>query len=111
MKIYALSEEAELDYHEAFDFIASYSEVAAIKWERRMTEAFDILAQFPLAGRVRPEYGSDTLRFWIEGEYVVLYDPSKDPLRILAILHGARDYASLLGKRVQDYELDTPDED
>ena len=59
-----------------------------------------------------PDYGSETLRFWIEGEYVVLYDPSKDPLRILAILHGARDYASLSDQAsLQDYELDTPDED
>jgi antitoxin ParD1/3/4/toxin ParE1/3/4 len=110
MKIYALSEEAELDYHEAFDFIANYSEIAALKWERRMTEAFDVLAQFPLAGVVRSEYGSETLRFWIEGEYVVLYDPSTDPLRILAILHGAQDFTGLLGRRVHDYELDTTDQ-
>lgn len=111
MKSYALSEEADLDYFEAFDFIANYNETAALKWERRMTEGFDLLAQFPLAGRVRSEYGSETLRFWIEGEYVVLYDPTCEPLRILAILHGAQDYSSLLGRRVQDYELDAPDED
>jgi plasmid stabilization system protein ParE len=110
MKIYALSEEAEFDYFEAFDFIANYSETAALKWERRMIEAFDLLAQFPLAGKVRPEYGSETLRFWIEGDYVVLYDPSSDPLRIIAILHGAQDFASLLSKRVQDYKLNQTDE-
>lgn len=104
MKTYALSEEAEQDYFEAFDFISGYSQRAALAWQHRMLEAFDHLSDWPLSGMVRPAYGSASLRIWVDGDYIVLYDPKKEPLRILGILHGAQNFYSLLARRIENYE-------
>jgi plasmid stabilization system protein ParE len=31
------------------------------------------------------------VKFWPVHRYLVVYDPARDPTRILAVLHGARD--------------------
>jgi len=112
MKPYRLSAQARLDYFEAFDFTLShYSERTAAKWEERMLDAFDRLAEWPQTGRVRPEFAPPHLRFWMEGDYVVLYDPTSTPLAIVTILHGAQDMMSLIAKRVEAYDPEEPEEE
>ncbi|MFG0285883.1 MAG: type II toxin-antitoxin system RelE/ParE family toxin [Phycisphaerales bacterium JB039] len=59
-------------------------------------KAFDLLASSPRAGRIRTEAAGDNIRWWLVHRYVVLYDSTTEPLRIIRILHGARDLDSLL---------------
>lgn len=105
MKSYELSAEALVDYFDAYDFIAAHSPRAADAWETQMLHAFDHLAKWPHTGRIRPEYAPPTLRFWVGGEYLVVYDPVADsptsPLQIVAVLHGAQDLVGLLGQRFE----------
>jgi len=109
VKSYELSAQARIDYFEAFEFILShYTMPTAIKWETRMLEAFDHLAEWPQSGRIRPEFAPPHLRFWIEGDYVILYDPSSDPLAIVAILHGAQDLLPLISARLEDHHPQDP---
>jgi plasmid stabilization system protein ParE len=57
----------------------------------------------PHAGQKRPDLTRRALRFWMVGpfrKYVVIYDPDTRPLRVLRILHGARNIRALL-KHVQ----------
>ena len=100
MSSYELSGEARLDYFAASDFIAGYRHSAALAWEDRMLNALDRLAGWPHSGRIRPEYAPDFLRFWVEGDYLIVYDPSSAPLRVIAILHGALDLTAILAERL-----------
>lgn len=104
MKPYLLTAQARIDYFDACDFIASRSEQAAVRWEARILKEFDRLAEFPHSGRIHPEYGPEYLRFWIEGQYLVIYDRDAIPLRIIGILHGAQDLFGLVARRITDYE-------
>lgn len=57
------------------------------------------LARSPHAGQARPDLTRRALRFWTVSpfkNYVVVYDPDTQPLRILRILHGARNIPALL---------------
>lgn len=110
MKSYRLSYEARQDYFDAFDYIAGHSLRAALKWEDRMLEAFDHLAEWPQTGRIRPEYAPDHLRFWVAEEYLVVYDPSSDPLAIIGIIHGAQDLVPLISRRSSDYAKEMEDD-
>jgi plasmid stabilization system protein ParE len=111
MKAYRLTHEASLDLLDALDFIASHSEEAAIKWEVRMLDAFKHVAEWRLTGKVRHEFGPSNLRFWIEGGYVVIYDPSSDPVFIIGILHSAQDIDWLAIHRIESYIREPEDED
>jgi antitoxin ParD1/3/4/toxin ParE1/3/4 len=102
MKPFKLSAQARLDYFEAFDFIAGYSERAALKWEARMIETFEHLAVWPQTGRIRREFAPPDIRFWIVDEYLVLYNPSSSPVEIVAILHGAQNLYDLIAGRLFD---------
>jgi toxin ParE1/3/4 len=96
MKSYELSEEAQLDLFDAFDFIADRNLNAAIAWHKAMLDTFEHLAAWPRTGRLRDDIAPASIRFWIVGEYVILYEPESDPVRIISIFHGARDVQHIL---------------
>jgi plasmid stabilization system protein ParE len=111
MKSYRLTFQARQDYFDAFSFIVdTFSERTALKWEGKMLRALDQLTEWPQSGRIRPEFGPSHLHFWVEGDYIVLYDPETNPISIVSILHGAQDLFSLIAKRVEQYNSDEPEE-
>jgi plasmid stabilization system protein ParE len=55
-------------------------------------DAVDRLETFPLSGRVVPELNDDNTREVIVGSYRVIYDVSEETIRILSVLHGARNF-------------------
>jgi antitoxin ParD1/3/4 len=72
---------------------------AANRVEEAIYDACRLLARSPHAGQVRPDLTQRALRFWTVNpfkNYVVIYDPDTRPLRILRILHGARNIRELL---------------
>ncbi len=99
MKSYELSEEAQLDLFDAFDYIADHNLNAAITWHKTMLDTFQHLAVWPHTGRLRSDIAPTSLRFWITGEYVILYEPEADPIKIIALFHGARDVEHILAVR------------
>lgn len=101
MTLYQLTDEAKSDLIEAIDYIAQDSESASLRWEKRMLDTFEHLAQWPGSGRVRPEFTLQPLHFWVEGNYLILYDASSKPLTILAIFQGAQDIAHILAQRLE----------
>jgi len=54
------------------------------------------LAENPGIGHTREDLTARPLKFWRVYSYLVVYDPSSRPLRIIAVLHGARDVKQLL---------------
>ncbi len=99
MEKYQLTPEATSDLFEIWNFINPDNPDAANRVQEAVLRACDFLASSPLAGRVREDLTSLPLRLWVVQPYpmyLVVYDPGKNPLQIIRILHGARNLPSLL---------------
>jgi len=73
-------------------YIARDSEAYADSLLLEIFEAVDRLARFPRMGRVVPEWGDEETREIIVGSYRVVYDTGADVVRILTVLHCARQF-------------------
>jgi plasmid stabilization system protein ParE len=96
---YRLTPSAENDLFEIWCYIAQDSTDAANRVEEAIHDACRLLARSPHVGQIRPDLTRRALRFWTVNpfkNYVVIYDPDTRPLRILRILHGARNIRELL---------------
>jgi plasmid stabilization system protein ParE len=82
-----------------------------VKWEAMMLNAFAHLADWPQTGRLRAEFAPPNIRFWNAGDYLVLYNPSSNPVEIVAILHGAQDLTNLIVSSRLKGDLDAEDDD
>lgn len=99
MSKYQFTPQAANDLADIWDFIAGDKLQAADRVEAAIFRACDLLADSPLAGRVRSDLTSLPVRFWVVHpypNYLIVYDPEKKPLRIIRILHGARDLPAVL---------------
>lgn len=81
---------ARRDADEIWLSIAIDSEAAAERLMRRFEAAEDRLADFPELGPIHPDLGSDA-RYWVVGDYLILYRVSAGDVEIVRIIHGARD--------------------
>jgi antitoxin ParD1/3/4/toxin ParE1/3/4 len=61
-----------------------------------LEHAFELLADNPEIGHLREDLTDRPVKFWSVFSYLVAYDPARDPLRIVAVVHGARDVERLL---------------
>ncbi len=99
MSGYEFTPQASDDLLDIWSFIARDNSEAADRVEAAIFRACDLLAGSPLAGRIRKDVTSLPLRFWVVhpySNYLIVYDPEKQPLQIIRILHGARDLPSVL---------------
>ena len=85
-----LTRQAETDLEEIWLHIALENPVAADDMIDAIVDHAKIIAAQPLAGRARPELAAE-LRSFPEGNYVIFYQPVPDGVRIIRVLHGARD--------------------
>jgi len=72
---------------------------AANRVEEAIYSACSFLAETPLAGRVQEDLTALPLRFWLVQPFRncwIVYDSETKPLRVIRILHPARNIASLL---------------
>jgi toxin ParE1/3/4 len=58
---------------------------------RRLELAFRMVGEAPGIGHLRRDLTARPLRFWPVYSYLVVYDPATEPVRIVRIVHGARD--------------------
>jgi toxin ParE1/3/4 len=65
----------------------------------RIVESVERLGEFPLQGRVVPEFDDPDLRevFW--RDYRIVYRVESDRVAIVAVVHGARRIMDALGDR------------
>ena len=99
MSGYRLTPSAENDLFEIWCYIARDSTEAANRVEEAIHDACRLLARSPQAGQERPDLTRRAIRFWTVTpfkKYIVVYDPDARPLRVLRILHGARNVRALL---------------
>jgi len=72
-----------------FDYIAQNSKEYAKSMVDRITRRSQQIAEYPLSGRVVPEYDFNQIREVIEGSYRIIYHIKSDQIDVLAVIHGA----------------------
>ena len=102
MTRYRLSREARNDLDDILDYLDTQSQAASSRVESQLIESFKFLAENPSAGHLRQDLTDIALRFWPVGKYLIVYIPQTRPLKIAAILHGARDIENILQDRMDD---------
>jgi len=97
MKEYELSPEARDDLQEIWAYIARDNLSAADQLETDIFAACQLLAENPRLGHKRPDLTDEPVRFWpVRGNYLVVYLYEVETLKIVRLLHGARDASSEL---------------
>lgn len=91
MKI-VFSSRAKTDLAEFVKFIAYDKPQAARKWAANIRQSVLKLSDFPKMRRTVPEYGEDTIREIIKGQYRIVYkiDDTNDTIVIVTIHHAKR---------------------
>ena len=69
---------------------------AANEAEKRLFQSFKDLVQMPALGRRRPELTSKNVIFHVVRPYVIVFRRVADRVRVLRVVHGARDLQTLL---------------
>ncbi len=101
MEKYEITPEAVGDLFDIWNFIVQDNPEAAERVEAAIFRSCDFLADRPLAGRTRKDLTPLALRFWVVqpySNYLIVYEPEAAPLRIIRILHAARDLPPLLSR-------------
>jgi len=74
--------------------IAQANPTAANAWLDTIEQKCRLLATMPEMGRLRLELTAD-IRSWAVGEYVIFYQPIRDGIVVVRVLHGSRDLPSV----------------
>jgi plasmid stabilization system protein ParE len=96
---FLLTPDAEDDLRAIVDYIAHDSPQNAVKVFDKIHAAVRKLASFPGMGHRRDDIADEALRVWPVYSFLIFYRPQTRPLEVVRILHGARDIASVLGRR------------
>lgn len=86
---------AEDDLTDIWLSIAKDSPRAADHFLDAIAERIHQLAAFPESGPRRPDIGMDTRALTI-GNYLILYRHAEEQIYVVRIVHGARDFSTLL---------------
>ena len=89
------SAQAAADLNDIFEFIAKDSPVYPRQFAEAIFTATETLTSFPDRGRRVPEADRDDIRELIYRRYRIIYRTSDNDIHIVAVVHGARDLASL----------------
>lgn len=82
------------DLVEAWQYIASDSQVSADRFIDAIDQQFGLIARRPKVGRRRPELGKG-VRSLAMGRYVSFYVATGTSVEIIRVLHGARDIGAV----------------
>jgi plasmid stabilization system protein ParE len=85
--------------------VGRFGSAQARRLRERFASTLDTLAESPLIGQTKEELAPPgrALRYFVMMKiFIIVYEPTDDSLRVVRLLHGARDLAS---------ELDRDDDD
>ncbi|MGH7815177.1 MAG: type II toxin-antitoxin system RelE/ParE family toxin [Candidatus Binataceae bacterium] len=88
-----ISPRAEQDLETIGDYIAAGNPVRALSFVAELRALCAKIAKSPRAYRARPELG-EGVRSCAHGNYAIFFTTAKARLRIVRVLHGARDIAA-----------------
>ncbi|MGH7131182.1 MAG: type II toxin-antitoxin system RelE/ParE family toxin [Phycisphaerales bacterium] len=95
MSGFVLTDRAREELTAIYRYIAESSPQNADAVSYRFQTEMHKLARNPGLGHLRPEVIRDPVRLYNVSGYQIVYDPRTRPIRILMIVHGARDLPGL----------------
>ena len=98
---FLLTPEAKTDLKEILLDIAEDSPDAAQRLRSEFFEGLQALGRSPGIGHYHEELLSRKYRFWNFYSYVVAYDWESRPIRIISVVHGARDLSAFFAQRIR----------
>jgi toxin ParE1/3/4 len=98
LSIVVYSPLAEDDLFDIWVSIASDHIQNADRFVEELHALAQELANQPLMGRARPEFGKD-VRSFPHGDYLVIYRPMNDGVGIARVVYGGRDLAQVVVAR------------
>lgn len=96
MKGFQLSLEAARDIRDIWAYLAEDSIPAARRVRLQIFEACQRLAANPGIGHSRQDLTEKPVLFWPVGSYLIIYNPTRQPIEIVRVVHAARDVPSLV---------------
>ena len=96
---YDESEYVFCDLQVIYRYIRQDDEAVARRFLEAAYDSFEFLADNPMIGRARPEFGHAGLRSWrVQGfrSYLIFYRTGKERLQIWRVLHGSRDLQAVM---------------
>ena len=102
MRLVRVSAEAEADLLAILEYVSRDSNDAALRLIDRLTESATDLGTTALEHSLIPRHEETGLRRRIVGRYAIIYAIDRDNVDILHIVHGARNFAALLVKPVDE---------
>ncbi len=72
------------------DYIALNSTKYAQRVVDRLTRRSQQIGNFPLSGRIVPEFEVEQIREVIEGQYRIIYYIKPEQIDVLAVIHGGQ---------------------
>ena len=101
MASYRFTESAQRDFDAILEYIALESSVdRAVEMFGRIRTELRKIGEMPGMGHFREELLDRRFKFWSVRPYVIVYRWEEDPIRVIAIIHGARDLDAFLSDRV-----------
>lgn len=73
-----------------YEYISLNSPTYATRMVDKLTRRSEQIADYPLSGRIVPEYEAEDIRELIEKSYRIIYRIKKDRIDVLAVIHGAQ---------------------
>jgi toxin ParE1/3/4 len=95
MKV-VITESAQTDLDEIPDYIAADNPGRAFSFIDELMNRCHELGDFPEAYPLVPRYEHQGFRRRVYGNYLIFYRVRSDRVEVLRLVHGARDYESLL---------------
>jgi plasmid stabilization system protein ParE len=95
MSAYSFTEEAERDLNEIWDYISEQSIEQADAVAAEIRQACELLASAPGIGHRRADVRDARYRFWRANRFIVAYFPDTQPLQIIRVVGGHRDFRKL----------------
>lgn len=93
MKVY-WTDTAKSHLYGISDYISRHSETYAKRVIDRLTRRSEQISNFPMSGRVVPEFRIDQIREVFESPYRIIYYIKADCIEVLAVIHGSQNALS-----------------
>lgn len=83
------------DLRDIWSYIAAHNRPAADRLMVRFNARFELLAQRPLIGQLRPDIGDEVRHSVVARNYLILYRALSNGAQIVRVVHGSRDLSQL----------------
>ena len=99
MTRYILTEQAEQDLHDIWDYIAGESLDSADAVIGAIHKSLELLSEWPGIGHRRRDVQNRRYRFWRVNRFIIAYFPDTRPLQVIRIVGAHREFRQLFQTR------------